>query len=78
MLPSISYAIGEIILRNLNDIKCLNIAQIEKVWFMTPMESISNGKCIMAPKDMVLREIVFRNGIRNDKKFNNIKDTMSL
>ena len=45
---------------------------------MTPMESISNGKCIMAPKDMVLREIVFRNGIRNDKKFNNIKDTMSL
>ena len=44
---------------------------------MTPMESISNGKCIMASKDMVLWGIVFRNGMRNDKKFNNVKDTMS-
>ena len=44
---------------------------------MTPMESISNEKCIMVPKGMVLWGIVFRNGIRNDKKFNNVKDTMS-
>ena len=31
LLPSISYAIREIILRNLSYVQCLNIAQIESM-----------------------------------------------
>ena len=40
---------------------------------MTPMEYSRNGKGIMAPKDMVLWNIVFRNGICNGERFKKIQ-----
>ena len=40
-------------LRNLNYVQCLNIAPMEKAWFMVPVEYSSNGKDIMAPIEII-------------------------
>ena len=47
---------------------------------MTLIEYSPNRKGIVTPKDMVLWKIVFRNGIRNGKRFKkySITDTMSI
>ena len=68
------YAIWKTILRNLNYVQYLNIAPMDKAWFMAPMEYSPNGKYVMAPmeyipkfnspngKGMVLWTIIFRSG----------------
>ena len=38
MLPNIAYATWKTILKHLNYVQCLNIAPIEKAWFITPTE----------------------------------------
>ena len=38
LLPNIAYAIWKTILKTLNYVQCLNIAFLEKAWFMAPME----------------------------------------
>ena len=35
---NIAYEVWKTILRDLNYVKCLNIAPMKKVWFMVPME----------------------------------------
>ena len=51
LLQNIAYAQYSIILRNLNYVQCLNIAPMEKAWFMAPMEYRIDGKGIMNPMD---------------------------
>ena len=41
----------EKMLRNLSYVQCLNIAPLEKAWFMAPMEYSPNGKGIMVPTE---------------------------
>ena len=49
-----SHAIRKTIPGNLNYVQCLNIAPIEKAWFMAPMEYIPNKKGIMVPIEYAL------------------------
>ena len=44
-----SITIWKTILRNLNYVQCLNIAPMEKAWFMVPMDYSPNGKYIIVP-----------------------------
>ena len=40
--------------RNLNYVHCLNLAPVEKAWFLGPMEYGSNGKGIIVPMEYTL------------------------
>ena len=40
--------------RNLNYVLCLNLAPVEKAWFLGPMKYSSNEKVIMAPMEYTL------------------------
>ena len=87
LLPNISFAISKTRYRNLHYVQCLNIAPMEKAWFMAP-----NGKGIMASMEyslityspngrgMVLWNIVFQvvTVMAKEKKRCTIKDTMSI
>ena len=55
------------ILRDLNYVKCSNIALMKKAWFMAPIEY---ALMVYSPngKGMVLRKIVFRSGNRHGKR----------
>ena len=51
MLPNIPYAIWKATVGHLQYVQCLNIASIEKTWFMDPVEYSPNGRGIMVPME---------------------------
>ena len=87
LLPNIAFAIWKTRLRNLHYVQCLNIAPMEKAWFMALMEKElwpqwNIPSYFTAPMEKVwFSEILFFQVVIvmvKDKKRCTIKDTMTI
>ena len=55
--------------RNLNYVYCLNVASVEKVWFLVPLEHSHDGKGIMVPMKYIFMVYSPKDKDRFHKRF---------